>query len=79
MERLVWPMWTTETDDEGCWQIQHEDHGIGMMWVRFKNDRAVIRGMRNTRIEEYSWAVTDFVGEIGPTLIIFSIEQKGGQ
>jgi hypothetical protein len=68
--KIIWwngwfGLWTTETDDEGCWQIQHEDHGIGMMWVRFKNDRAVIRGMRNTRIEEYSRAVTDFVGEIG--------------
>lgn len=59
--------WGTQTDDNGCWQIFEEDHGSGHLWIKFKNDRAKIRGIRGARIWDYALAVTDNVGKIsGP-------------
>jgi hypothetical protein len=59
---------TTHTDANGCWQITDQrEHGRGYMWIKFKNDRAVIRGLRDHRIWDYALAVSDYIGEInGP-------------
>lgn len=67
--KVVWwngwfGVWTAETDDNGCWVIPNEDYGNGWMWVRFKNDRATVRGFRSNPLE-YAFAVTDKVGKIG--------------
>jgi hypothetical protein len=57
--------WETETDQNGCWRIPHRDYGVGHMWVKFKNDRATIRGLRGANFWEYAFAVTDHIGQIG--------------
>lgn len=57
--------WSTHTDANGCWRIPHKDYGNGYMLVKFKNDRATIRGLRGTKFWEYAFAVQDYVGQIG--------------
>lgn len=72
-------IWTTYTDDNGCWQIREEDHGAGHLWVTFKNDRAKIRGMRDAKIWEYAVAVKDYLGKIsGPTFNNISVIYNTG-
>jgi len=34
---------TTETDDNGCWQIEKSYYGQGRYWVQFKNERCNLR------------------------------------
>lgn len=82
--KIVWwngwfGVWETYTDDNGCWQIQKEDYGKGYMWVKFKNQRAAIRGMRGAKIWEYAIAVKDYVGAFnGPTFNDISVIYNTG-
>jgi len=82
--RILWwngwfGIWTTYTDDNGCWQIREEDHGVGHLWVTFKNDRAKIRGIRDEKIWEYSVAVKDYLGKMsGPAFNNISVIYNTG-
>ena len=65
--------WFTEdetwTNDCGCWRINDRYRGKAWMWVKFRNDRAKIRGVRNniTKLWQWAIAVRDYVGVInGP-------------
>lgn len=57
--------WSTETDANGCWRIPHADHGVGFLLIKFKNNRATIRGLRGDNFWEYAFAVQDWIGKIG--------------
>lgn len=75
--------WFTEdetwTDDCGCWRINDKYHGRAWMWVKFKNDRAKIRGTTRHWYAIWEWAipVKDYVGVLwGPNFDNISINYE---
>ena len=56
-----------ETTEQGCFQFL-ETFGKVRLRVKFKNDKVVVRGVRNWKIWEYALAIKDFVDKFEPPL-----------
>ena len=59
----------TYADDNGCWRINNEFSGKAWFWIKFRHDRAKIRGVADNMSRYFQWAMTvkDYVGQVdGP-------------
>lgn len=70
----VWDGWftskSTQSDDQGCWSITgHKYTGKAYVWVKFKNNRARLRGTPPSGWAVFRWltAIEDYVAKVsGP-------------
>ncbi len=59
-------VWTSDGDfngdGRGCFNIHKRYSNKAWMWVKFRNHRANIRGVRGARLWEYAATVKDYIG-----------------